>query len=158
IDTYLIRATAGDTLTVTTATPGDGTGEPQHTLDPQLELLNPSGTVVATDNNGAADGRNARLVYSVPSDGTYRVIVRPVTGDGPYILTVDGATGGVAPFTVTGSTPGNGALLTNYPGTYRIDLSSAVLLPTVDANDLLVNGVAADSVSIIDPDTLEFTI
>src|SRR5207245_805434 len=42
--------------------------------------------------------------------------------------------------------------------TYRVDFSEPLLLPSVDAGDLLVSGVAAQSVTAIDPDTLEFTI
>jgi hypothetical protein len=39
-DQYLVRVNAGDTLTITTTTPGDGPNFPMNTLNPSLELYN----------------------------------------------------------------------------------------------------------------------
>src|SRR5262249_30677123 len=91
--------------------------------------------------------------------GSYRVIVRR-SGElgGDYTLRVGGATGAAAPFVVTATSPADGALLASYPTTYRIDFSQPLLLPSVQPGDLAVNGVPADAVSVVDADTLEFTI
>src|SRR5262249_55674164 len=54
VDTYSFVAHEGDNLLLTTATPGGGPGEPVNNLDPQIELSNPLGFIVASDDNGAA--------------------------------------------------------------------------------------------------------
>ncbi|MBI2875792.1 MAG: right-handed parallel beta-helix repeat-containing protein, partial [Candidatus Tectomicrobia bacterium] len=159
-DQYLVQANEGNTLVLTTTTPGDGTGTPDNLLDPRIELYDPTGILVAQDDNGATDGRNARIAYTVPSSssGAYRVAILAADGEGAYTLSIRGATGEWAPFGVTGTDPADGVLLTGYPDTYRVDFSEALRLTSVEATDLLVNGVAADGVTIIDHDTLEFAI
>ena len=160
-DNYLVRANAGDTLVVTTTTPGDGSGEPVNTLDTALELYDPAGVLVAGDDNSAADGHNAGITYNVPAGGAgiYRIRVQGMNSTvGDYVLRVQGATGGAAPFEVTGSGPVDGDLLSSYPGAYRVDFSSPLLLTSIDASDLSVNGISADSVTLVDQDTLEFSI
>jgi hypothetical protein len=75
-DHYGVRAADGDTLVITTVTPGGGGAEPANALDPRVELFDPAGTLVASDDNGGADGRNARIEYVVPAGaaGTYRAV------------------------------------------------------------------------------------
>jgi hypothetical protein len=69
-DWYSLEVAEPTTLTITTTTPGDGTGEFSNTLDPMIALYAPDGTWLADDDNSAADGRNAELVYSVTEPGT----------------------------------------------------------------------------------------
>ncbi|MCU0875031.1 MAG: hypothetical protein MUE50_22090, partial [Pirellulaceae bacterium] len=160
-DYYSFQANAGDVLAVTTTTPGGGAGEPQNLLDPLVELYNGAGTVVATNDNGAADGRNVLLNYTVPSGGSgaYRVRIRPATQDlGDYILNIAGTTAASPAFMVSATTPANGALLNAYPATYRVDFSEAMLLTSLTADDLTVDGVPADSLTVVDADTIEFEI
>ena len=160
-DHYTFQAAQGDSLTLTTTTPGGGDGEPLNTLDPIVDLYAPDGSLVATDDNGAADGRNVQLSYTVPvgGGGTYRAVVRPATDtSGDYTLRIQGATASSEPFAVATSTPADGALLAVYPTTYSIHLSQPVLLGSVDASDLTIDGVAAGGVTIVDPQTLQFDV
>ncbi|MES9904705.1 MAG: pre-peptidase C-terminal domain-containing protein, partial [Sedimenticola sp.] len=162
VDQYLIEVEEGDSLRITTAVPGGAAGEFVNTLDPVLTLYAADGSQVATDDN-SLDGHDALITYTVPTEGggQYRVEVRGAReGDdaGEYLLNIEGATGTAAPFEVVGSDIANGAGLLDYPDTYRIDLSAPVLQSSVDAGDLTINGVAADSVTVIDVDTLVFTI
>jgi hypothetical protein len=158
-DLYSVQAQTGDVLIITTVTPGDGPGEPGNPLDPWLELYDPSGILMASDDNSAPDGRNALITYDVTGgSGIYRVVVRGGTAAGDYVLLVRGATAAPAPFVVAGQAPADGAALTAVPTVYRVDLSELLLLPTVQASDLTVNDFPATSVSVLDPDTLEFAI
>ena len=63
-DYYSVAVQAGDTLTISTATPAGGTNQFVNALDPYLELYDPTGTRVALDDNSAPDHRNARITYS----------------------------------------------------------------------------------------------
>ena len=75
---YRIELNTGDLLLLETFTPGDqsfGNG-----LDPHIELIDPSGRVVASDDNSAADGRNASLTFPVTQGGTYGVRVAAAEG------------------------------------------------------------------------------
>jgi hypothetical protein len=70
-DDYRISAAAGDALWLATTTPGDAPREFVNNLDPRIELYDPSGALVAADDNGAADGRNALLNYTAAVSGNY---------------------------------------------------------------------------------------
>ena len=50
--------------------------------DPVLNLLSPAGVEVAADDNGAGSGKNALIVYTPPTAGTYRLVVRAATSAG----------------------------------------------------------------------------
>lgn len=160
-DQYAFAASEGDELILRTTTPGDGADEPANGFDPTLELYAPDGSLVAVNDNGAADGRNAQLSYTVPegAGGLYRVAVRGVSGSrGEYTLAVEGATGQPAPFTATAVTPADGAQLAGYPESYTLRLSQPVLLTSVQAADLTVDGAAASAVTIVDAQTLRFDL
>lgn len=161
-DQYAFEASAGDTVVITTATPGDGPGEPDNDLDPLLELYNPEGGLVESNNNDSTgDGRNARIEYIVPADagGTYRVRVSAVEGSGDYTVRVQGATGAVtSSLDVIGTSIADGSVLPAWPDTLELDFSNLLQLTSVEASDLTINGVAADGVTIIDGDTLQFDI
>ncbi|MES9903225.1 MAG: hypothetical protein ABW168_11210, partial [Sedimenticola sp.] len=161
-DHYLIEVEEGDELRITTAAPGGAAGEFVNMLDPVLTLYAADGSLVATDDN-SLNGHDALITYTVPTGegGQYRVEVsgaRMGEDSGEYLLSVEGSSSPAAPFEVTGSNIADGAGVLEYPDTYRIDLSAPVLQTSVDAADLTINGVAADSVTIIDVDTLEFGI
>ena len=160
-DQYAIQVNEGDSLVITTTTPGDGAGEPVNNFDPVVQLFDENGVSVATNDNSAGDGRNAFINYTVPvgSSGTYRMVIRGAdTNVGEYTLAVSGATGALPPFRITTMEPASGTLLSLFPDTYRVDFSHALLRTSAEAGDLLVNGVPAASVTIVDNDTLEFGI
>jgi Zn-dependent metalloprotease len=80
----------GFRLRATTTTPGDGAGEFVNALDPVVEISNPSGVLIATDDNSAGDGRNARATSPTLAAGTYRVRVRTTGGTtGEYTVTTE---------------------------------------------------------------------
>ncbi|MCC6473479.1 MAG: Ig-like domain-containing protein, partial [Burkholderiales bacterium] len=161
-DSYTFQAVAGQPLDIRTFTPGDGPGEPLNTLDPRIELYGPEGEAGAiySDDNGAADGRNARLALAAPATGTYEVRIIAAAGAGDYILQAGGAAlaEGPAPFVQSTSTP-QGANLIAPPSELTLTLSEALLSPTVEATDLVLdNGASATAVEFIDGRTLRFTL
>ncbi|MEZ6069156.1 MAG: DVUA0089 family protein [Pirellulales bacterium] len=97
-DFYRVEIGRGAPLDVETLTPAHQSGEFVNRLDPVLRLYDASGNLVAMDDNGAADGVNARLRYHPPrgEEGTYYIEVAAasaeVAASGDYILTVKGAT------------------------------------------------------------------
>ena len=157
-DQFLFPVESGDTLTLTTSTPGDGPGEPESNLDPILELYDPTGTLVASNNNSAPDGKNALINHTASSSGAYRVRVAPVTGKGPYTLRVIGATGTPTPFQVVSSSVVTGTVLALFPGTLQVQFSEGMLLTSVEASDLTIDSGPATGVTVVDGRTLEFDI
>ncbi|MDB5298619.1 MAG: Thermophilic serine proteinase precursor, partial [Phycisphaerales bacterium] len=91
-DYYSFSAAAGSTLMLATTTPGDGAGEFGNTLNPRLELYDPTNTLVASDDNSGPDGRNAFFSYLVSAGGVYKVRVAASGGtSGEYVLIVGNA-------------------------------------------------------------------
>jgi hypothetical protein len=106
-DFYQIQLSPGQPFTVTTFTPAMGSGEFVNNLDPAIRLLDATGSLVASDDNSAADGRNATLRHRVPRDGAgvyYLEITASSVTDrharGEYILEIQGAGPQVAPAAV----------------------------------------------------------
>ena len=158
-DYYSVRVNAGDVLTIQTSTPRDVAGEAPNVLDAKIELIDPSGALVDSDNNGAADGRNARLVHTAGETGVYTVRVLSADGRrGDYLLTVDGHQGAIPPFTVVSSSVPDSAVVTRVPGQLTLDFSRDVQLDSVQAADLTVDGVPAVDVVMPDGDTAVFTL
>lgn len=107
-DFYSLQATAGQVVTVRTATP---TGP----LDTLVALYKPDGTIVATDDDGGG-AFDSLLQYQVPATGTYYAVVAaysglpadpfdPASGDGgagegPYTVTISAASDDVDFFAV----------------------------------------------------------
>jgi hypothetical protein len=87
-DWYSISLAGGSrALRVETSTPADGANQFTNTLNPRIELYDPSGTLVA---NGVAnaDGRNETIQY-VAAPGTYRIrVVGESSTVGEYFLGV----------------------------------------------------------------------
>jgi hypothetical protein len=161
LDTFRFEANTGDPLVIETSTPGDAAGQPDNALDIDLVLYGPDGEEIPSGDytETSPDGRNVHIEYTAPETGTYRVEVRSAdAGSGAYVLTVAGSTAAPPAFTATAVDPADGALLTVYPTTFTLDLSEALLLTSVDAADLTVDGVAATSVTVVDQDTLRFDI
>lgn len=92
-DWYSFSVNAGDNLVLDTTTPSDGPGEFPNTLNPHIELYDPSANLVAT-GTALADGRNESLSYTALVSGTYLGRVTGESGTtGEYVLQVQGATG-----------------------------------------------------------------
>ena len=95
-DFYSVELEAGTSITVTTQTlPRLGalpvamnlaSSEP---LNPALELLSSDGVLIDNDYNSAADGRDARMSFVVPSTGKYTIrVLAENNGEGEYLLRV----------------------------------------------------------------------
>ena len=164
-DFYRITAVGNTTIEIETSTPAAGAGEFRNDLDPLIRLYDSSGNLVASNDNGASDGRNAKLTYIVPAGGggTYYVEVASsdLTSDptvGEYVLSVKGTTAVLPPFVVTTSDPAQGDLLAAVPTTATIDLNDTILLSTLQGTDLKVDGVSATGVTPVDGNTASFDI
>lgn len=157
-DWYLMSVNAGDNLTLTTSTPADGSGGFVNTLNPKIELYSHSGVLVAT-GVALGDGRNEQILHTATESGQYRVrVLGESNSTGEYFVSIGGNTGTAQPFQVTSSNPVNGAVLLASPTIYTVDLNDAVLVTSVQASDLKVNGTNATAVTVVDGDTLAFTL
>jgi len=78
VDAYSLSLTSGQQITFATGTPLT----PNTPLNPVLTIYDSAGTQLATNDNGAADGRNAKLTFTAPSTGTFRVTVTGLAGSG----------------------------------------------------------------------------
>jgi subtilisin family serine protease/glutamine cyclotransferase len=88
-DCYIVSVNSGDPLVLSTATPAGNAGEFVNNLDPKIELYNPSGSLVASDDNSGPDGRNAKLTYVATTAGNYTIRVLAASDKlGEYILSV----------------------------------------------------------------------
>ena len=128
-------------LQFVTSTPGDDvTGNPFNTVDPKLRLLDANGSPLASDDNSAADGRNAFLQYVAPTTGTYFIEVSAATTGGEYVLTMNANAATATPFVITGISPPNGAIRRFSSNPITIDFNRAVYSPSVSVADLLIDG------------------
>ncbi len=156
-DFYRIALSAGDPLRLTTSTPSalpSAAG-----LDPAVELYSLSGELLGFDDNSHPDGRNAELRFSVPTTEDYLVRVFSMAGRGEYGLTISGETERPPrDLAITDVQPRNGQPLVSAPTNVTFGLDGTVLATSVDAADLLVDGVPAVSARLIDGNTLSFAI
>ncbi|MEZ6132743.1 MAG: CARDB domain-containing protein [Planctomycetaceae bacterium] len=159
--------TAGTDLTVSTSTPGDHPlGQPENSADPRIQILDPAGVPLGSDDNSATDGRNALLTVPAAVAGRYLIVLESAGGAGPLMLNVSAASPGdlAAPsFEVVASSPLPGSTFSSLPQQFEVDLSGAVLISSLDANDLQITtpsggSFSPGSVTLIDGNTLEFDL
>ncbi|NLF31163.1 MAG: cadherin-like domain-containing protein [Planctomycetes bacterium] len=157
LDAYAVDAEAGAALTLSARRYGlDATGQ-DSTFVPAIELYDPTGALVATDAND--DGSpDAAVAVTATATGTYTVRVISAAGAGGYVLEVDGGTPADVAMTATSSTLLDGARRTEAPASITLDFSGPLALNTLEAGDLTVNGAACAAVTVIDCDTVEFTL
>ena len=158
-DFYVFQAAAGDTLAIETSTPNSGIARNQNLLDPQLELYDSSGALMAENDNGASDSRNARLAQTINTTGTYRLRIAAAAGTaGEYLLKVYGRSPYVAvPFEAVSA---NMSDPDDTGSTLPLDITfnDEVLWTSVDPSDVKVNGVEAISVERIDERTARYGV
>ncbi len=88
-DVFQLFVPGGATVEVQTTTPlDDANGAPRNTLDPQISVFDPSGTLIALDTNSMPDGKNAALMFMASVEGHYLVEVSNESGSGEYTLHV----------------------------------------------------------------------
>lgn len=160
-DSYRVEAAEGDVLDISTLTPGGGLGEPVNTLDPAVTLLDPLGVSVAFDDNGAADGRNAQLSYTVPvgGGGSYRLEIGRPAGSGSYSVQVRGASGASSqPVVVDRTTPADGSRIQHAPTELIVHFSAGVRADTIDTGDLVLNVGTVTGLEILDGQTVGYFV
>jgi hypothetical protein len=163
VDLFPVTVNQSGQLVLETETPGDGGGVPGNALDARVRLLDAAGNVLVEDDNSAADGRNARLTYNVPAGAqTYYIEVSPSPLDpqsrGDYLLRVTAPSTVAAPYRVASVSPADGARMRFAPNEIEVHFEGGFLLDSLDADDLKVDGIAANGVTIVDGDTARFTI
>ena len=160
---YRVTLAERKTLQLETTLPAAGSGEFVNNLDPMVRVYDPSGNLVASNDNSGPDKRNAKLNYNVPrgGGGTYTVEVLPsdLTAQptqGEYILSIKGATRSLPPFQVVATDPADGDRLRGPTTQMTVDFNDTLLLTSLQAADLTVNGVPAVAVTVVDANTVAF--
>ncbi|MBX7165735.1 MAG: S8 family serine peptidase [Pirellulales bacterium] len=157
-DWYDLQVNAGDELSLETSIPADGLGEFVNLLDPRIELYDPNGELVASDDDSGA-GVNALLTHTALLTGNYKIRVLAAAGtEGEYVLYTRGSTADDPAVEVIDVDPDNGQTLTAFPATVTLDFSEQVLDFSVDPGDVFIGGLPATGVHKIDGDTFEFTV
>jgi hypothetical protein len=88
-DFYTVELTADQSVIITTRTPGDGSLITDNSLDPELQITSPDGiTIVGSETDNAADGKNAVINLQTTLTGVYTIRVRATAGAGEYVLQV----------------------------------------------------------------------
>jgi hypothetical protein len=91
-DQYTLDLRPGQQVTLRTTTPFDHPAAvPLNSLDPVVRVLGPDGVEAASDDNSAADGKNALLTFTAVAGGVYTVEVLAAGGVGGYLLNIDRA-------------------------------------------------------------------
>ncbi|HND54303.1 MAG TPA: PPC domain-containing protein, partial [Pirellulaceae bacterium] len=161
-DIYVLNATAGDQLSIHTTTPFDAPLLIDNSLDPRLELIGPSGSVVAVDDNSSGDGRNAAISFTATQTGSHRLRVSGAVGtagaSGEYLLTATGMSGTTAGPVVVSSQPIDGLKTKALPKTYELEFSTQLLATSIDPQDLVVGGRPALAARLLDGRRLQFTL
>jgi hypothetical protein len=160
-DWYQFNVNAGDNLVLTTTTPGVTTAgglQLPNDLYPTLNLYDASGNLVASATGNAADGRNDVIDWTALTSGSYRVQIvgARASNVGEYTISVQGATGGLSPFSVTATTLAAGSDIGHQVSSMTVSLSSSVLLSSVSTSDFTIDGNNATGVTVIDDHTVEF--
>lgn len=88
-DHFLVGLARGDGLTIETHTPFAGPFEFQNSLDPAIELYDPSGQLVHLETGSAPDGKNAVLHHFAEHYGPYRIRIFSEQSAGEYLLVSD---------------------------------------------------------------------
>ena len=109
----------------------------------------------------------AALAWSVSPDATVTEIRTAILAGVDPLASLDGrmVTGGrlnalgtleQLGLHVNGSTPARQSILSGQPVDFTIDLSAPFDPASIDASDLTVNGIAADSFTLVDSDSITF--
>ena len=129
----------------------------------------PDGNPLTFSHNVASGPLHAEA-FTFNTDGTFTYNpVNSYTGADSFTYTVSDGTGRSAigtvsiqvtgtGFTVTATNPANSATLTTPPAQITVDFGANVLASSVQAGDLTINGQAATGVSVVDANTVAFTL
>ncbi len=85
-DRFPVALQPGETVTLHTLTPLDGTNiVPPNLLDPAIVILDNAGNILASDSN-SVDGKNAGLEFTATVAGNYRIAINAEDGQGEYVI------------------------------------------------------------------------
>lgn len=161
-DLYKVNVAGGATITLQTYTPADGSGEFVNLLDPRVRILDSAGNQVAINDNGAGDGKNALLNFTNAGPAsTFYVEVSSTlssTTQGEYELRIAGNTVTLPSFHVSGIDPTDGVHLRIAPTSMTVHFNDNLLLTSIAASDLKVDGISATGITIQDNETVVFTL
>lgn len=151
---YRFETHLGAPLTVTASTPMAGPGESVNALDLAREPFDPTGTPAEFSSTGS-------LAHTAATDGTYtiRVLAENDT-EGEYVLGVTWYTGDPLPFEVVTNDPADIQRVAASPRTLTVDFNDIVLIASLDASDLVIDGAPtmATAVTMFDHDTALFDL
>jgi hypothetical protein len=154
---YEVAVGGGQTLTVQTQTPLDG--QPiNNRLVPKVNIFDSAGNLVASSSRSAPDGKNVLLNYVAGGDFYFVQVTSADGSAGEYVLTLSGQTGVEPDFAVTSTTPANHALFRIAPTTFDVGFNDSVLVSSVAASALTIDGVAATGFTILDATHVRFTL
>ncbi len=163
-DFYKVNLLENTTLEVETSTPAGGPGEFVNLLNPLIRLYDADGNVVASDDD-SAEGPNAKLSYPVPvgAAGTYFIEVSPSDATeeptrGEYILAVTGGVIEFPPFEVSATEPADGARVQGPTTQITVDFNDTLLLTSLNASDLTINGMPVTGLTVVDGNTVNFAL
>lgn len=146
---YSVQALAGTPLTITLDLLGSDLGEPSNTLLPTLEIFDATGTTLLASGTTFAS-------IDVLADATFRIRVSGV-GAGDYLLRAGGEFPPVdTPVEVVSSSLDDVDATSDFPNEVDLHFSEPLLYTSLEAGDLLVNGVAATGLTILSPTHLRF--
>ena len=132
-----------------------------------FKLFGPDGTLLTSDDNSAADGRNAELAFSVSETGIYRVRLGQNGGLGSVTLSLassDPAAIRGLPLRMVETDTLAAQVFGTFPATYTLHFSQALLLGSIQPSDLTITDptgattLPANDVAIADRNTLTFDI
>ncbi len=151
-DAYRLEVNPGDHLSCELTMPAAGGRTLDNQLDPALELYDPVGRLVASVSSES-------LAHTAAVAGTYTlwVIAEDLT-EGDYVLTCSGNSGAVPPFKVLQIDQPDGVRLQSAPAELTAEFSDSLLLTTIAASDLTINGEPALSVRMSDGNTARFIL
>ncbi len=150
---FVLRATAGDNLVIDAVPAGGASAAPVNDLLAVLTLLDSQGQVLASSHGGSP------LFYTPLASGSFTLLLSSEAGAGDAVLRVTGSTADPASAMRVLSTSLDGvSRVSQYPGYIDLQFESPLLLTSVDADDLTINGQAASGVTILGPDRLRFNL
>ena len=125
-----------------------------------LTIRDAQGNELATSDDQDRDsGVVARIDYVPRTSDELFVHVSTRSGEGSYLLSIDGAAGFVGePLHVVTGSPADGVTVGQVPSHVRVDLTSTVNLATVEPRDLTINDQPAVDVIPLDGNSILFGI
>jgi methionine-rich copper-binding protein CopC len=148
-DVMNIELLAGAAVTLETATFFNAVGIADTLLDPVIELLDPAGNRVAIDDNSAADGRNAQLVYTPAEDGVYTIRVTGGNTNGAYVISTTGQDPDPG-MKVIENSPLDGIVLDMAPRRIQVVFNHAIDRSSLQAEDFLLDGMPLSNYEVLE--------